>query len=170
MSKIRKLIRYVYWCGANLNYRTFGESGDIGKMLLCLIYAMFLLITVCLLQVVMIGHQDANEVYGTDIVVVAKFVIVGLAGLIYYGVHRKFRNYPILKNPEFMHVSDKTRRVHTALIFLFLAFEFYALLVIMSPSFHPSQLSFYSSFYVQSHELTEPFRHILYFIFLNKWM
>ena len=141
MSEIRKLIRYVYWCGAHFNYRTFGESGDTGKMLLCLIYALVLFNIAAFIQVAAIGHQNANEVYGTDIVVVAKFVIVALAGLIYYVVHRKFRNYPILKNPEFMHVSDKTRRIHTILIFLFPVFEIYALLVIMSPSFHLSQLS-----------------------------
>lgn len=143
MSKIRRLARYVYWCGSHLNYKTFGESGDTGKILLCLLYALFLLITTAFIQVSVIGHQNANEVYGANLMVVIKIAIVALAGLIYYLVHRKFRNYPVVKNPEFMHVSDKTRRIHTLLIFLFLAFEFYALLIIMSPSFHPSQLSFW---------------------------
>jgi hypothetical protein len=143
MGKIRKLVRYVYWCGAQLNYRTFGESGDTGKMLLCLIYALLLLNIAAFIQVAAIGHQNANEVYGSNVMAVVKVMIVALAGLIYYLVHRKFRNYPILKNPEFMHVSDKTRRIHTILIFLFPVFEIYALLVMMSPSFHLSQLSFW---------------------------
>lgn len=136
MRKLRKLVRYIYWCGAHLNYKTSGESGDTGKMLLCLIYTLFLLITASLIQVAAIGHQNAKEVYGNNFAIIVKVIIVALGGLIYYFVHNKFRAYPILKNPEFMHINRKTRRTHTLFIFLFLLFELYALLVIMSPSFH----------------------------------
>lgn len=136
-NKIRKLTRYIVWCGAQLNYRTFGEDGDTGKILLCLIYFFLYFNMHAFVQVLAIGHHDTTEVLGIDLTSLIKLIFIAAGALIYYLVHRSFKNFKVLRNAEFGHISTKKRRIHTAFIFLFLIFEFYVLLVIMSPSFNP---------------------------------
>ena len=135
-----KLIRYVYWCCAHINYKHFGENGETGKIILSFITFFGIFDVFMFFRVLLFEHTDFVILFGNFFKDVFKIVGLLLAFVIYYLINKYFKNYPIMNNNEFSNVSKRKRILHTTCIFIFLMLELYILLVILSPTFHPRQL------------------------------
>ena len=135
-----KLIRYVYWCCAHINYKHFGENGETGKIILSFITFFGIFDVFMFFRVLLFEHTDFVILFGKFFKDFFKIVGLILAFVIYYLINKNFKNYPIMNNNEFSNVSKRKRLLHTTCIFMFLMLELYILLVIFSPTFHPRQL------------------------------
>jgi hypothetical protein len=138
MERIKKKIRYIYWLGANVQYRYFGERGDNGIYIITMLIITVLLNIFAFFRVLFYGHVSLG-----DTTVIEKLAVVVTVLLIYHIISKSFIGIPIKDNEEFKHVSKNKRIFHTVLLYAFWAFLFYVFLVIMSPTFHPRQLKFW---------------------------
>ena len=133
MININKLIRYIFWCGGHLNYKNFGEDGHTGITLIVLNLVLLIGNVVSLIRVFLFGHTKffTSEKYDFFIkIILALFILV-----LYYYFEKKFKNIGVKLNQEFNHIKKSKRIRDTFFIFLFLIFQFYIFLIIMSPSF-----------------------------------
>ncbi|MBE9575627.1 hypothetical protein [Flavobacterium proteolyticum] len=135
-----KLIRYVYWCCAHINYKHFGENGETGKIILSFITFFGIFDVLMFFRVLLFEHTDFVILFGNFFKDVFKIVGLILAFVIYYLINKNFKNYPVMNNNEFSNVSKRKRLLHTTCIFVFLMLELYILLIILSPTFYPRQL------------------------------
>jgi hypothetical protein len=140
MKKIKKIIRYSYWCLAHINYKHFEEDGETGKIILSIITFFGFIDVIVFFRVLFFHHVDLREILGELNTNYFKIFGLVICVLIYYFFQKIFKNFPIKNNKEFFSVSKSKRIYHTVLIFLFLILEFYVFMVILSPTFHPNQL------------------------------
>lgn len=118
-----KLIRYVYWCCAHINYKHFGENGETGKIILSFITFFGIFDVLMFFRVLLFEHTDFVILFGNFFKDVFKIVGLILAFVIYYLINKNFKNYPVMNNNEFSNVSKRKRLLHTTCIFVFLMLE-----------------------------------------------
>lgn len=143
MKKISKFLRYLYWLGAKVHYKYFEEGADNAKFLFTMIISFFLIDVLTFFRVLFFDHKSYFEIFGFNATNFIKIGLVFFAILIWLIISHIFKEFPIKNNIEFNGTSKKTRIFHTVLLYSFWFFLFYVFLVIMSPSFHPSQLKFW---------------------------
>ncbi len=140
MKKIKQIFRYSYWCCAHINYKHFGESGEMGKIILSFITFFGIFDVLMFIRVLFFEHTDFVILFGNFFKDIFKIVGLIFAFVIYYLISKHFKNYPIINNVEFSNISMRKRVLHTIYVFVFLTLELYILLIILSPTFHPRQI------------------------------
>lgn len=143
MDKFKNFFNYIYWLGAKVQYKHFGEKGTNGIFVLCAILLFLIADTISFFRVLYYDHKSYDEIFGGDYLVLIKFCAVSIVLLIWYLLEKIFKNVPIKNHSKFRHIPNKKRIFHTVLLYLFWVFLFYVLLVIYSPDFHPRQLKFW---------------------------
>lgn len=117
MYKISKFFKYIYWLGAKVQYKYFGESGENGIFLLTNIFIFSLATFFFLLY-------DGTYEVTTSL----KFIIVFVTLIIYYIIGKLFKGVPIKDNEDFKNISESKRIFHTILLYLAWGILFFSLL------------------------------------------
>lgn len=142
-SKIRIFFHYIYWLGAKVQYKHFGENGTNGIFVIAIIINFIIFDLLSFFRVLFYNHKSLDEILGGDYSVYHKIFLAGLCILVWNLLEKYFKGIPILNHPKFKITPERKRIFHTFLLYLSWVFLFYVMLIIYSPDFHPKQLKFW---------------------------